>query len=106
MMSAVQHIQATVRPILTALLLIAAVEAAAQTPPHLQGFSSALVTTLDRQRDLDLLSFDTLGGGRRRADGFRMPEQREIWTQYGGLGFMGFQNKLDGDNDGARFKLG
>ena len=80
-------------------------DAAAQAPPHLQGFTSAIVTTLDRQREVELQSFDTLSS-KRRADGFLVPSRQEIWTLYGGLSFLGFQNKLEPDGDGAHFKLG
>ena len=84
-----------------------ALEAAAQAeqvPSHLLGFSSSIVYALERDREMDLQSFDSRNG-KRGANGFLVARAPQMWTLYGGLGFLSFQNKLE--HDGAvQFKLG
>jgi hypothetical protein len=99
-----------------ALLLVAALDVAAQAPhpsfdrveqmpPHLLGFSSSVVYALERERNMDLEAFD-VPSRRRGANGFLVPRTPQMWTLYGGLGFLSFQNKLEHDSGGVQFKLG
>lgn len=73
-------------------------------PPHVLGFSPAMMVALEREREMDLQAFDA-PSGRRDRNGFLMPRAPQMWTLYGGLGFLSFQNKLEHDSS-VQFKLG
>jgi len=93
---------------LKVLLLVVAFDAAAQAeqvPPHLLGFSSSVVYALEHERQIDLQEFDTRHG-KRGANGFLAPRTPQMWTLYGGVGFLSFHNKLEHDSGGVRLKLG
>ncbi len=93
--------------ILMALLLFAPRNAAAQ-PPHLDpfdradeapglalGLSSDQVRRLDLEFDDDLRALDAFGGKRRVNGLSERLERRGVWTFYGRLGVLNFQNHLD-----------
>jgi hypothetical protein len=107
-MSSTQNAARSARLGLSAVLLVAAFEAAAQAeqvPPHLLGFSSSIVYALEQEREMDLQTFDSRNG-KRGANGFLVPRAPQMWTLYGGLGFLSFHNKLEHDSGGVQFKLG
>ena len=55
-----------------AMLLVAALEAAAQAPPHVLGFSPPAVRALDQEHAMDLQALDAFSG-KRRTEGLRPP---------------------------------
>jgi len=102
---------------LMALLLLAAVDAAAQgfgetqvassMPSLALGLSSSSVRALNDEFEEDLRFLNSFGGGRRAdqstAGSFERPKP---WTMYGRLGVFNFQNELDPSrSDGARITL-
>jgi hypothetical protein len=96
------------------LLLIVAVEAAAQAyrlaplecveqaPRHLLDLSPSFVRALDREHEMDLQALDAFAGT-QRADGLRSLERQQLWTLYGRLGLVNFQNQLHPDSSGMQF---
>jgi hypothetical protein len=104
-------------PSLTVLLLVAALNAAAQgigeTPaagsmPSLAlGLSSASVRALNEEVDDQLRALDAFGG-RGRADRFTNGgyERSIPWMLYGRMGVFNFQNEIDPSrSEGARITL-
>ena len=87
-----------------AMLLVVAVEAAAQAPSHVLGFSPPAVRALDQEHAMDLRALDAFAG-KRRAEGLRPLERPAPWTLYGRFGLLNFQNQLDADSSGMRFTL-
>jgi hypothetical protein len=107
-MSSTQNAARRTRLGLTVVLLAVAFDATAQAeqlPPHLLGFSSSLVYALQHEREKDVQGFDTRNGT-RGANGFLTPRSPQMWTLYGGLGFLSFHNRLEHDSGGVRLKLG
>ena len=107
--------------ILMGLLACAVPEAAAELPrvdpfdrandaPTLAlGLSSGQVRRLEFEFDDDLRALDAFAGKPRKMAGLgRTLEERGVWTFYGRLGLLNFQNQLDPRQGGAsmRFKLG
>jgi hypothetical protein len=104
------------KPGVMALLLVAAVEAAAQAyrpasldgveraPPHVLGLSPSAVRALHQEHEMDLQAFDGFDGfgGKRRADGIRVLERPAPWTLYGRFGLVKFQNELDPHSSGMQ----
>lgn len=87
------------------MLLVAALDAAAQAPPHVLGFSPPVFRTLDQEHAEDLQALDAFSGKRRGAEGLRPLERPEPWTLYGPLGLLNFQNQLAPDSSGTRLSL-
>lgn len=92
------------RPGFMALLLVAAVQPAAQqAPPHVLGFSPSVVRALDHEHVMDLQGLDAFSGKRRSTDGFRPLERPGPWKLYGRLGLLNFQNELEPQSSGMQF---
>lgn len=92
--------------ILMALLLFAPRDAAAGPPqfdpferadaPSLAlGLSPDQVRRLDLEFDDDVRALDAFGGKRRVAGLSKRLERRGVWTFYGRLGVLNFQNRMD-----------
>jgi hypothetical protein len=92
------------RPGVMALLLVAAVEVAAQqAPPHVLVLSSpSAIRAMNLEREMDLEALDAFGG-KGRADALRPLEQPPTWTLYGGFGVVNFRNQLEPDSSGVHF---
>jgi hypothetical protein len=88
-----------------AMLLVAALEAAAQAPPHVLGFSPPAVRALDQEHAMDLQALDAFSGKRRGTEGLSPLERPEPWTLYGRLGLLNFQNQLAPDSSGTQLSL-
>ena len=61
------------------------------------GLSSALVQSLNSERDYDIRSFEAFGGGKRGIDRFgagHISERPERWRLYGRFYVLNFQNTL------------
>ena len=92
------------KPGVMALLLVVAVEAAAQAPPHVLGFSPPVFRTLDQEHAEDLQALDAFSG-KRRAEGLSPLGRPEPWTLYGRVGLLNFQNQLAPDSSGTQLSL-
>jgi len=102
------------KPGVMALLLVVAVEAAAQAyrpasldrveqaRPHLPGLSPSAVRAMDQEHEMDLQALDAFEG-KRRADLFRPLERPGPWKLYGRFGLVNFQYQLDPDSSGMQF---
>lgn len=86
------------------MLLVAALDAAAQAPPHVLGFLPPVFRTLDQEHAEDLQALDALSG-KRRTEGFRPLERPEPWVLYGRAGLLNFQNQLAPDSSGTQLSL-
>jgi len=86
------------------MLLVAALDAAAQAPPHVLGFSPPVFRTLDQEHAEDLQALDAFSG-KRRTEGLRPLERPEPWTLYGRFGLLNFQNQLAPDSSGTQLSL-
>jgi hypothetical protein len=75
-------------------------------PAPALGMSGDQVRRLNREFEDDLKSLDAFGGVRRADRWSHALERPRVWTLYGRLGVLSFQNDLEPrDKDGFRFSL-
>lgn len=85
------------------------VAAEEDAPALALGISSDQVRRLEVEFDEDLRALDAFAGKPKKIAGLgRSLEERGVWTFYGRLGFLNFQNDLDPKEGGTsmRFRLG
>lgn len=90
---------------LTALLLLASAEAAAQAPAQALAFSSSAVHAFALEHQVDLQAINATETKRSAGSQLASPAKLERWSLFGRLGPLNFTNQLHASSEGAQFSF-